>query len=66
MIAALTSHTWQSTLFVAVAWLLTLLLRNNGAHTRYWLWSGASLKFFIPISLVVSAAAQISVKRECN
>lgn len=52
MITELANHLWQSTLFVVAAWLLTLVLRNNGAHARYWLWFAASLKFLVPFSLL--------------
>jgi bla regulator protein blaR1 len=49
----LANHLWQSTLFAAVAGCLTLGLRRNRAHTRYWLWLTASVKFLIPFSLLV-------------
>jgi beta-lactamase regulating signal transducer with metallopeptidase domain len=52
VITELANHLWQSTLFVIAAWLLTLVLRNNGAHARYWLWFAASLKFLVPFSLL--------------
>jgi bla regulator protein BlaR1 len=58
MISMLANHLWQSTLFVAVAGLLALVLRNNGAHLRYWLWMAASLKFLIPFSLLVALGSQ--------
>lgn len=47
------NHLWQSTLFAGVAGLLTLLLRKNRAHARYWLWLAASAKFLLPFSLLV-------------
>lgn len=50
---ALGNHLWQSTLFAIAAGLLTLVLRKNRAHTRYWLWLAASVKFLIPFSLLV-------------
>jgi uncharacterized protein (TIGR03435 family) len=50
----LANHLWQSTLFAAVAGVLTLLLRKNRAHIRYWLWLTASLKFLLPFSLLVA------------
>ena len=53
------NHLWQSTLFAAVVWLLTLALRKNRAAVRYWLWLAASVKFLIPFSLLVSAGAQL-------
>jgi len=53
----LANHLWQSTLFAAVATLLTLALRKNRAQTRYWLWLAASLKFLIPFSLLVDVGS---------
>jgi bla regulator protein blaR1 len=49
----LANHLWQSTLFAAVAGLMTLALRRNRAQTRYWLWLAASVKFLIPFSVLV-------------
>jgi len=54
MIAALTNHLWQSTLFGAMAGLLTLILRRNHAAARYWIWLAASVKFLLPFALLVS------------
>jgi bla regulator protein BlaR1 len=48
------NHLWQSTVFVAAAWLLTLALSKNRASVRYWVWFAASVKFLIPFSLLVS------------
>jgi uncharacterized protein (TIGR03435 family) len=48
------NHLWQSTLCVAVAWLLTRALAKNRAAVRYWIWFAASLKFLIPFSLLVN------------
>jgi bla regulator protein BlaR1 len=53
------AHLWQSTLFAAVAALLTLLFRNNPARVRHWLWLAASLKFLIPFSLLVGLGSQV-------
>ena len=50
---SLANHLWQSTLFAAVAGLLTLALRQNRAQIRYSLWLAASVKFLIPFSLLV-------------
>jgi bla regulator protein BlaR1 len=55
--ADLLNHLWQSTLFAAVAGLLTLLLRRNRARTRYWLWLAASMKFLIPFALLVNVGS---------
>jgi bla regulator protein BlaR1 len=57
---AIGNHLWQSTLFAVVAGLLTLLLRNNHARTRYWLWLTASLKFLVPFSLLASLGSHIA------
>jgi bla regulator protein blaR1 len=54
------NHLWQSTLFVIVAGLLTLLLRKNQARTRYWLWLAASVKFLIPFSLLVVIGSHLA------
>ena len=51
---AIVNHLWQSTLAMMVAWLLTLILRNNQARTRYWIWMAASLKLLIPFSLLAA------------
>ena len=49
------NHLCQSTVVTIAAWLLALILRNNHARTRYWLWMIASLKFLVPFSLLISA-----------
>src|SRR5580658_59968 len=53
------NHLWQSTLFAAAAWLLTLTLRRNRAAVRYWIWLAASAKFLMPFALLVSAGSQL-------
>jgi bla regulator protein BlaR1 len=58
--SALANHLWQSTVFAAVAWLLTLALRKNQARTRYWLWLIASVKFLIPFSLLTAIGSHLS------
>jgi uncharacterized protein (TIGR03435 family) len=57
--APLANHLWQSTLFAAVVTLLTLVLKNNRAQVRYALWLAASLKFLIPLALLVTIGAQL-------
>jgi beta-lactamase regulating signal transducer with metallopeptidase domain len=57
------NHLWQSTLFAAVAGLLTLALRNNRASVRYWLWFAASVKFLIPFSLLVTLGSNIEWRK---
>lgn len=48
------NHLWQSTLFAAVAGLLTLVFRRNRAQTRYWLWFAASVKFLVPFAVLMT------------
>ncbi|HEY2382366.1 MAG TPA: M56 family metallopeptidase, partial [Terriglobia bacterium] len=50
----LANHLWQSTLFAATVWLMTLVLRNNRAAVRHRLWFAASIKFLIPFSALVA------------
>lgn len=52
MVPALLDHLWQSTVFAAAIGLLTLAMRDNGAHVRYGLWLAASVKFLIPFALL--------------
>jgi beta-lactamase regulating signal transducer with metallopeptidase domain len=54
----LANHLWQSTLFVAVVWLINLALRQNRAAVRHALWVTASLKFLIPFSFLVAVGRQ--------
>jgi bla regulator protein BlaR1 len=49
---AVANHLWQSTVFAAVAGLMTLALRKNRAAARYWLWLAASVKFLVPFSVL--------------
>jgi bla regulator protein blaR1 len=52
MVTEIVNHLWQSTLIVAAIGALAALLREHGAHTRYWLWWAASVKFLVPFSLL--------------
>ena len=53
------NHLWQSTVFAVLAAILTLAFRRNRAQVRYWLWFGASLKFLLPFSLLISAGSHV-------
>src|ERR1035438_9892377 len=53
------NHLWQSTGFAAVAVLLALALRANHARARYWLWLAASVKFFVPFSVLAAIGASL-------
>lgn len=54
---ALANHLWQSTVFGAAVWLVTLLLRRNAARVRFSLWLAASIKFLVPFSLLIGLGA---------
>src|SRR5688572_25242793 len=54
MISELAIHLWQSTLFAVAVGLLTVMCRQNHASVRYWLWFSASIKFFIPFTLLTA------------
>jgi len=59
VIAPLLDHLWQSTLFLAGAWVVVHLLRGRGAHLRYSVWLAASIKFLVPFSLLVTLGARL-------
>ena len=52
-------HLLQSTMFIGIAWLLTLALRNHRAAIRYRIWLAAAVKFLIPLSLLVRAGGHL-------
>jgi bla regulator protein blaR1 len=54
MISELANHVWQSTLFAVAVGLLTLMCRKNHASVRYGLWLSASVKFFVPFTLLMA------------
>jgi uncharacterized protein (TIGR03435 family) len=47
-------HLWQSTLFAAVVWALTIAFERHHARVRYWLWMAASVKFLVPFAALVA------------
>ncbi len=57
MSGALIDHLWQSTLFCAAVWLITLMLRANSASLRHALWLIASIKFLVPFSALYHLGA---------
>ena len=52
-------HLWQSTVFAAAAGLLTLAFRQNRAHVRHGLWLAASIKFLIPLAVLIELGGRI-------
>ena len=60
ILTALGNHLWQSTLFIAMAGFLALILRKCHARVRYWVWLAASIKFLIPFSLLVAMGSRLA------
>ncbi|WP_047492295.1 M56 family metallopeptidase [Terriglobus sp. TAA 43] len=54
-LANVINHLLQSTIFASIAWVVVLTLRKSPARTRYWVWMIASLKFLLPLSLLMAA-----------
>ncbi|MES2472436.1 MAG: M56 family metallopeptidase [Pseudomonadota bacterium] len=46
-------HLWQSTLFALVIAAMVPLFHRQSAGIRFWLWFAASVKFLLPLSLLV-------------
>jgi bla regulator protein blaR1 len=63
MIAALSNHLWQSTVFGVAAALLVFVLRGNHARVRHWIWLAASVKFLVPFSLLVALGSHFEWRR---
>jgi bla regulator protein blaR1 len=59
MMEQLTNHLWQSTVFALAIAVLTIFFRKSGAHVRYWLWFSASIKFFLPFTLLIALGRQL-------
>ena len=62
-LAPVYNHVWQSTVFAAAAGLLSVTLRRNRARVRHGLWLAASIKFLIPLSLLIGLGNQIQWHR---
>jgi bla regulator protein BlaR1 len=59
----LANHLWQSSLFTAAVWLMTLTLRKNRAAVRHRLWLAASVKFLIPFSLLTGIGSHLPSRK---
>jgi bla regulator protein BlaR1 len=53
---AIANHIWQSTIVGLAATVLALMLRNNGASVRYWIWFAAAMKFLVPFAALTAVA----------
>src|ERR1700723_4195126 len=60
MVVELVTHLWQSTVFAGMAWMLTLALRKNRAEVRHWVWFAGSMKFLVPVVVLVALGSQFS------
>lgn len=60
MIAGLTNHLWQTTLFAAAVALVAAALRQNRAAVRHSVWLAASVKFLLPFSLLMNLGSQLA------
>jgi bla regulator protein blaR1 len=59
-LSAVGNHLWQSTIFVVLAALLTLVLRKQHARIRHAVWLAASVKFLIPFSWLVALGSRLT------
>ena len=56
------NHLWQSTLVGLIAWLAcSTMLRSNSAHLRFSVWMVASLKFLVPVTVLVSLGRRLAM-----
>src|SRR3954454_12677940 len=58
-LSPIANHLWQSTLFACAAGLMTRALRKNSARIRHWVWLAASVKFLIPVALLIDVGNRI-------
>jgi len=62
-LSPIANHLWQSTLFAGAAGLLALALRKNPARVRHWVWVAASLKFVVPVALLIAMGNRIEWRK---
>jgi uncharacterized protein (TIGR03435 family) len=59
-ISALANHLWQSTVFAIAIGVVAAAFRRYQARVRYALWFAASVKFFVPLSLLIGLGTQLA------
>ena len=59
MLTGIVNHLWQSTLVATAIAVFAALLRDDGAHSRYWLWWAASVKFLVPFSMLAALGSAL-------
>ena len=62
LLVLLANHLWQTTLFAAFVWLITLGLKENRASLRHRLWLITSIKFLLPFSLLTALGSYFPVE----
>src|SRR5262245_37368193 len=62
--ADVANHLWQSSVFIVLCWLATVLLRKNSARVRHWIWLAASLKLLLPLSVFVGLGTYLGAAAE--
>ena len=62
MLTEIVNHLWQSTLVLTAIAALAATLRDHGAHTRYWLWWAASVKFLVPFALLTALGSALGTR----
>ncbi len=63
MLSLVYDHLWQSTVFAAAAGLFSAALRQNRARVRHGLWLAASIKFLIPLAVLIELGGRIPWNR---
>jgi bla regulator protein blaR1 len=57
--APIANHLWQSTVFAALAGLLTLTLLRHRAQLRHAIWLAASVKFLVPFGALLTVGGYV-------
>jgi uncharacterized protein (TIGR03435 family) len=60
LLRLLGDHLWQSTWVAGGAALVALAFRRYGAHVRYWIWFGASVKWLIPFAWLIAIGSSVA------
>ena len=58
--SAVADHLWQSTVCLAFAALCVWLAGPGRPSLRHAIWLGASIKFLVPVSLLMAAGEQLA------
>jgi hypothetical protein len=61
MLTAAIDHLWQSTLFLVAIALVARWMKADAARVRSALWVAASIKFLVPLSLLVTLGTALPI-----